>query len=156
MRRSDGRCCWRVVLDLEGRTATASGNHVRVVDLEAGALQTFDVVDLGAEDELHADLVDEHRDAIDLEDVVVILGAVEGKRVLKARAATTPNGHPKRLALGVLLRAEKLGDLADRLISQGDRCLRSVASRVGHFTKCSEPPVGQWVSLSLSPPSAPQ
>ena len=95
-----------VVLHLEGRAATAGGNDVRVVDLEARALQAFDVVDLGAEDELHADLVDDHRDAVDLEDVVVLLGAVEGERVLEARATAAANRDPKRLSLGALLRAE--------------------------------------------------
>jgi hypothetical protein len=40
------------------------------------------------------------------------------------------------------LRAEQLGNLSGRLVSQGDRCLRSVAGRVSHFTKCSEPGSG--------------
>ena len=95
--RLDGGGLGRVVLDLEGRAAAAGRDDVRVVDLEAGALQAFDVVDLGAEDELHADLVDDDRDAVDLEDVVVLLGRVEGERVLEARAAAAANRDAKRL-----------------------------------------------------------
>ena len=48
-------------LHLEGGAAAAGGDDVRVVDREAGALEAVDVVDLGAEDELHAHLVDDDR-----------------------------------------------------------------------------------------------
>ena len=87
----------RVVFHLERGTAAAGRDHVRVVDLEAGALQAFDVVDLRAEDELHADLVDDDGDAVDLEDIVVVLGLVEGERVLEARATAAANGDPQSL-----------------------------------------------------------
>src|SRR5829696_5280024 len=81
--RLDGRgLC--VLFDLEGRAAAACGDDVRVVDLEPGALQAFDVVDLRAEDELHAHLVDDDGDPVDLEDVIVVLGFVEGEGVLEA------------------------------------------------------------------------
>ena len=115
-----------VLFHLERGPAAAGGDDVRVVDLEARALQAFHVVDLGAEDELHADLVDDHRDAVDLEDVVVVLDAIEGERVLEARAAAAADGDAKRLALGVLLGAEQLADLAGRLLGEGDGCLRSL------------------------------
>ncbi len=127
-----------VLLDLEGGTAAAGGDHVGVIDLEAGALQAFDVVDLGAEDELHAHLVDDHRDVVDLEDVIVLLGAVEGQRILKTRAAAAANGDAKRLSLGILLPGEQLGDLARGLLGQRDGCLGRLGGGVGHFTKCSE------------------
>ncbi len=127
-----------VLFHLERRATAAGGDDVGVVDLEAGALQAFHVIDLGAEDELHADLVDDHRDPIDFEDVVVVLGPVEGKRVLEARATTAADGDPQGLTLGVRLAGEQLGDLAGRLVGQGDCRLGSVAGRVSHFTKCSE------------------
>src|SRR5436190_2596673 len=73
-----------VVAHLEGGAAAAGRDDVRVVDHEPRALQAVDVVDLGAEDELHADLVDHHGDALALEDVIVLLGLVEGERVLEA------------------------------------------------------------------------
>ena len=99
-----------------------------------GALQAFDVVDLGAEDELHADLVDDDGDAVDLEDVVVVLGLVEGERVLEAGAAAAADGDAQRLVLGVGLAAQQLADLLGGLVGEGDRCVW----RLGHFTKCSE------------------
>ena len=77
----------RLFLDLERRAATAGGDDVRVVDRESGALEAVDVVDLGAEDELHRDLVDDDRDTVVLEDVVVGLRLVERQGVLEARAA---------------------------------------------------------------------
>ena len=126
----------RVLFDLEGGAAAAGRNDVRVVDLEAGPLQAFDVVDLGAEDELHADLVDDDGDAVDLEDVVVVLGAVEGERVLEAGAAAAANRDAQRLALGVVLAAQQLADLLGRLAGERDRLFRSL----GHFTKCSDGP----------------
>src|SRR5262245_25947710 len=134
MRRSDGG--WSVVFDLEGGPAAAGGDDVRVVDLEPGALEAFDVVDLGAEDELHADLVDDDGDPVDLEDVVVVLGAVEGERVLEAGASTAANGDPEGLALGLVLGTEQLADLRGGLVAYGDCCCRSIS----HFTKCSPPP----------------
>ena len=112
-----------VLFHLERGAATAGRDDVRVVDLEPGALQAFDVVDLGAEDELHADLVDDDGDAVDLEDVVVVLGAVEGERVLEARAAAAADGDAQRLALGIALTAQQLADLLGRLVGQGDRLL---------------------------------
>ena len=118
----------RVLFDLEGGAAAAGGDDIRVVDLEAGALQAFDVVDLGAEDELHADLVDDDGDAVDLEDVVVVLGAVEGERVLEAGAAAAANGDAQGLALGVVLAAEQLADLLDGLVAEGDRRCRAYRS----------------------------
>jgi hypothetical protein len=131
MRRSDGG--GRVLFDLKRRSATAGRNHVRVIDLEASALQPFDVVDLGAEDELHADFVDDDGDAVDLEDVVLVLGLVEGERVLEAGATAAADGDAKRL-LGTLgLPAKQLADLLGGLVGEGDRGL----GRVSHFTKCS-------------------
>jgi len=113
-----------VLFHLEGGAAAAGGDDVRVVDLKAGALEAFDVVDLGAEDELHADLVDDDRDAVDLEYVVVLLGAVEGEGVLEAGAAAAADGNPQGLALGVVLAAEELADLRRSPVAEGDGLFR--------------------------------
>src|SRR5215211_3158008 len=67
----DGSLLGGVLADLERGSAAAGGDDVRVVDHEAGALEAIDVVDLRAEDELHAHLVDDDRDALVLEDVIV-------------------------------------------------------------------------------------
>ena len=131
--RLDVAAARRVLFHLERGAATAGRNDVRVVDLEPGALEALDVVDLGAEDELHADLVDDDRDAVDLEDVVVVLGLVEGERVLEAGAAAAADGDAKRLFAAIGLTAEQLADLLGGLVGQGDRCLWGLS----HFTKCS-------------------
>jgi DegV family protein with EDD domain len=133
------------------RGAAATGrNHVGVVDLEARALQPFDVVDLGAEDELHADLVDDDGYTIDLEDVIVVFGLIEGEGILETRAASTPYGDAEGLSSGALLRAEQLGDLAGSLVGEADRGL----SLVSHFTKCSERSVRESSCLSSPVPTA--
>ena len=124
-----------VVFDLERRPAAARRDDVRVVDLEAGALEAFDVVDLGAEDELHRDLVDDDGDAVDGEDVVVVLGLVESQRVLEAGASTAADGDAQGLVVA-LLPGQKLADLGGGFVGEGDRC----GGRVSHFTKCSGRP----------------
>lgn len=123
----------RVLFYLERGSTAASRDNVGVVDLEPRALQAFHVVDLGAEDELHADLVDEHGNAIDLEDVIVVLGFVEGERVLEARAATAADGNPQSLLAALGLAAKQLANFLGGLGTEGDRCV----GRVVHFTKCS-------------------
>ena len=127
-----GGCGGGVVFHLERGATAAGSDDVRVVDLEPGALQSFYVVDLGPEDELHRDLVDDDRDAVDFEDVIIVFRLVEGERVLETRTATAANGDAKRLAV-VLLAGEKLADLVTAM------SLRVIASvgRVSHFTKCS-------------------
>jgi hypothetical protein len=59
--------------------------------------------------------------------VVVLLGPVEGERVLEARAAATANGDPQGLALGVALAPQQLADLLDGL---GLRVIASVGVSV--------------------------
>src|SRR4029079_16759973 len=83
---------------------------------------------------LHADLVDDDGDAVDLEHVVVILRLVEGEGVLEARANAAAAGNPQRLLPAVRLRAEQLADLLGGFVGEGDRGLW----RIGHFTKCSD------------------
>ena len=119
-----------------------------------GALQAVDVVDLGAEDELHADLVDDHRDAVDLEDVVVVLRLVEGERVLEAGATAAANRDAQRLTLGVGLGAEQLADLLGGLVGQRDRC--SVAVSVTSQSVAVAPQVvGQFEMHSHAAPDLP-
>ena len=57
--------------DAEGGSAAAGGHDVRVLDLEAGALEAFLVVDVRAVDVLEAVAVDEQLQAVTLEDLVV-------------------------------------------------------------------------------------
>src|SRR3954452_4236775 len=107
------------VLANQERGATAAGcDDVRVVDDEAGTLEAVDVVDLGAEDELHAHLVDDDRNALVLEDVIVGLGLIEGERVLEARTAAAAHRDAQRLLLGIDVRADQLLNLARRLVGE--------------------------------------
>ena len=62
-------------------------------------------------------------DAVDLEDVVVVLGAVEGQRVLEAGAAAAAHGDAQRLLVGALLAAQQSADLPGRLGGERDRVL---------------------------------
>src|SRR5918992_4426121 len=135
---SDGGVLGRVLAHLERGAAAACGDDVGVVDLEPRPLEAFDVVDLGTEDELHADLVDDDRDAAVLEDVILFLGLVEGERVLEARAAAAPHGHAQGLALGAILSAEKLPDLLRGAVGEAYRCRGCIRHR---FTNDSCGPV---------------
>ena len=57
------------------------------------------------------DLVDDDRDAVVLEDVVVVLPLSKRQRVLEAGAAAAAHGDAQRL-VGVLLAGEQLLELA--------------------------------------------
>src|SRR3954468_22544468 len=77
--------------DAEGGAAAAGRDDVRVVDLEAGALQALDVVDDRAVDVREARAVDQQAEPVILEDLVALALGVEGERVLEAGAA--PAAH---------------------------------------------------------------
>lgn len=115
----DRGCLGRVLADLERGAASAGGDDIGVVHLEAGALQAVDVVDFGAEHELHAGRIDDYGDLAVLEDVIILLAGIERQRVLKARAAAAADGNAQRLA-DVLLRGKKLLDLLRRLVGEID------------------------------------
>src|SRR5499427_3157235 len=72
-RRRGARSCIGVVLRRSGGEALAAGAgvlHVRVVELESGAHQALDVVDLGAAQEDHALQVHDQPDAVRLDGLV--------------------------------------------------------------------------------------
>ena len=73
--------------DPERAAAAAGRDDVRVLDLEAGAGQRVDVVDLRAVDVLERLRLDQQAQAVALEDPVVVALLVEGEVVLEARAA---------------------------------------------------------------------
>src|SRR4051812_44992867 len=92
----------------EGGAATARGDDVRVVHLEAAAHQRLGVVDLGAVDVLEARLVDDDLDAVDVEDPVLSDWLVERQRVLEPRATASANADAET---GSLLAFEEALDL---------------------------------------------
>src|SRR5687767_1922600 len=76
------------------RGAAAAGRlDVRVVELEPGALQTLDVVDLGAHEVHEAHLIDVDLDPVDLELAVHLGLAVEVEVVREARAAAADDAQ---------------------------------------------------------------
>src|SRR5471030_3013900 len=81
--------------DAERAAAAAGRDDVRVLDLEAGAGERVDVVDLRAVDVLERVRLDEQLETVTLEDAVVRALLVEGEVVLEARAAAAADAHPK-------------------------------------------------------------
>ena len=75
--------------------ATVLGLVRGIDDREATAHQAIDPVDLGAEDELHARLVDDDGHALVLEAVVVLLRGVDGEGLLEAGATASLDAHPQ-------------------------------------------------------------
>src|SRR6266446_2110695 len=97
-----------VVAGVERVTARARVHGVRVVDREAGAHQAVDVVDLGAADIRHAEVVDEDLDAFVVDDEVVGPAlVVEGHAVLHARAPAAADEDAEGKA-GILFLGEQL------------------------------------------------
>src|SRR6478735_2886493 len=87
-------------LDREAGAAAARGGDVRVVDLELGADQLVDEVDLGAANEAERDRIDHYLGPVALDHNVVrrrVLHQVEA--VLEARAATAldADAHQRRV-----------------------------------------------------------
>src|SRR5262249_13709770 len=112
----------------EGRAAAAGRDHVRVVDLEAGTLQTLHVVHDRALDVGQRGTVDEDAQAVVLEDLVSVTLRIEGQGVLEARATAAAHAHAQARGLDVrALRREELLDLRGALVGEGD-----------HYTKCSD------------------
>src|ERR687885_394073 len=87
-RRSPGSTRPTMALNRKRIAAAAGRGGVRVADLERGAHQILDEVDLGAVQEVERHIVDDDRDPAALEYVVVrVLRIVEAKPVLKPGTA---------------------------------------------------------------------
>src|SRR5207249_1336985 len=111
-----------LVGDLERVAATARGNGIRVVDLEAGLLDGLEIVDRGAAQVRRAEGVDDHLDALALEGVVALLGAaVEAEAVLEAGAAAALDRDAQHR--DVLLAGHQVADLHRRRRRQRDDAL---------------------------------
>src|SRR3954471_10872347 len=129
-----------VLGNAEGRAAAARGHDVRVVHLEARALQRVDVVDARAVDVREALVVDEDPQAVVLEDRVAFALVVEGEVVLEAGAAAAAHADPEagEGQVGVL-RIQELADLRGARLGEVD-ALGVVGDlrRAHRFTKCSD------------------
>src|SRR5690606_22855759 len=94
--------------------ATAGGLRVRIADHELRAVQALAVVDLGAEQVLQAQRVDQQGDAVALHrDVVLGLVLIELEAVLEARTATAGDVDAQ-LEVGIAFLADQLADLRGR------------------------------------------
>src|SRR3954453_23741715 len=129
-----------VLGNAEGRAAAARGHDVRVVHLEARALERVHVVDARAVDVREALIVDEDAQAVVLEDRVALALVVEGEVVLEPRAAAAAHadaqaGKGKVAVLGV----QELADLLGARLGEMD-ALGVVGDlrRAHRFTKCSD------------------
>ena len=100
-----------IVLRLERRAAAAGRYDVRIVDREA-TVEAVDEVDSGAHQIRAAGRIDDHRDTVSINRLVIILNAViETECVLETRAATTLDRNTKDLSLTGRLLARHLDDL---------------------------------------------
>ena len=121
-----------VLFDLERRATTTGGDDVRVVDLEARALQAFHVVDLEPKTNCMLTLSTTTATPSTSKTLSSSLG------LSKASAYWKPEQPPPRTATRsacrrLRLTTEQLANLLGGLVGKGDRGLR----RIGHFTKCS-------------------
>src|SRR5438105_104952 len=130
--------------DAEGRAAAAGGDHVGVINLEAGALEAVDEVDRGAVNVGQALAVDQEPDSLVLEHAVALPLLVEGKGILKAGAASAAHAdaQPSRLRHGGL-GGQELPDLFSPLLGQRNHC----------FTEYSDALVGRRAPQSNAPRS---
>src|SRR5262249_3575571 len=93
---------------------------VRVAELEAGAVEALDVVDLGPVEVLEAQRVDVELDALVLERLVELGRLVlEVEVVGEARAAAADDTQPQALPQELLCDGDLL-DLLCRLLRDGD------------------------------------
>src|SRR5262245_16719844 len=85
-----------VTLDAERGAASTRGLYIRVLELEARALQSFDVIDLGADQVHEAHLVDNALHPVNLELAVDLGGLVEVEVVREPGTATTDDAQAER------------------------------------------------------------
>ena len=109
-------------LNREAGAAAARGGHVRIVQLELGADQIVDEIELGAVQEAERDRIDDHPRAVPL-DQEIVGGALrhQVEAVLETGAAAALDAHAqqrkRRLAL------EDLGDAVRGAVAYGDGSL---------------------------------
>ena len=90
-------------LGAEGAAAAAGALDVGVIELEAGAFDGFDVVDLDAIEVHGTHLIDGDLQAVEIENLIGVAGRVLKRHmVLEAGAATTNDRDAKGRGRGVL------------------------------------------------------
>src|SRR5207253_11219025 len=103
--------------------------HVRVVDLEPGALKAVDEVDHRTSDVGQAGSIDQQPDPLVLEHGVTIALLVERERVLEAGAASAADPDAQSGRFGDRrLAGQELADLLGTLIGKSDHASFSIAT----------------------------
>src|SRR5689334_25374887 len=82
--------------DAERRAASTRRLYIRILELEASTLQSFDVIDLGADEVHEAHLVDNALHSLNLELTIHLSGLVEVQVVREASAAAADNAEAQR------------------------------------------------------------
>jgi hypothetical protein len=84
-------------LNAEGASATASALHVGIVEFETGTFHGFDIVDFNAVQVHGTHLVDGNLQAVELKNLIGIVGLIFKRHViLEPRAATAYDGNAQR------------------------------------------------------------
>src|SRR5579863_10375855 len=96
----------RCELDAEGGAAAAGALDVRIIELEAGAFDGFDVVNGDAVEIHFAHLVDEDFKAVEFVDIIAgfVYLIFEGHVITEAGAAASDDSDAQARGNGVLLR----------------------------------------------------
>src|SRR5512132_1028409 len=104
----------------ERRAAAARALHVGVAELEAGAVEALDVVDLGPLQVLVAERIDEELDALVLERLVHVGGLVLEVQVVREASATAADDAEPQALAAEILGAGNLVNLLGRLFCDRD------------------------------------
>src|SRR5438270_3541905 len=105
-------------LDAERRAATAGALHIGIFELEARALQGFDVIHHAAVQIHERSGVNIHLETIEVEGFVHHSGGIlEGHGIREARTASAHHANPQPRGHGILL-SHDLAHLANRRRSQ--------------------------------------
>ena len=114
----DVRNCRERELRAEGATAATSGLHLRIAELEAGAFESFDVIDFGAIEIDHAGGIDEDFEVAEIIGFVEHAGlGFESHRVAETGTATADDGDAETSRLG-FLHAEDFCDFANGIFGE--------------------------------------
>jgi hypothetical protein len=93
--RNDKRSYHR--LNAKRAAAAAGALHVRIIELEAGTLDGFDVIDLNAIQIHRAHLVNRDLEPVKIHDLIGLIGLVFKRHmVLETRAASADDGNAQR------------------------------------------------------------
>ena len=100
-----------VLLDAERTAAAAASSGIRIIELEAGAMEPVDVIHLGTVHVKQAGLIDKNLQAFEIEDGVALIveGFIESHFIGKT-GATAPNHLDAKPGVGLGLFCQDLSN----------------------------------------------